>query len=808
MRITSFLLGLLAMSSLLSQTVFAQDWNNYQVLRASGDIPLDFTQKSAERYKEAAAQNKETEADRQTRKAKDEFYLKSSYGLADILLSGKILFGDPVTNYINKVADKLLAKQPELRKQLRFYTVKSAAVNAFATNEGVICINLGLLARVENEAQLAYILAHEITHYVKKHSVEGYIFSKTVEKEKGAFKNSSDLEKRLANSNFSQENETEADTEGLKTFLATDYDWKQALTAFDLLENASLPYEKLSFLPTALNGNYVNLPENFFEVDTLIIAKKDTVKKAIEELFSSHPDPQARKASIEKILKDSGKGAALYLTSKEEFETARQYARFDLCDLFIIRGNYIDALYQTLLLKKDFANNQYLDFCMAKALYGIAKYQIHGQKIYYLLNYDEVNWNKKNWFFALEDLSEKELAILAASYLQTLKTKYPDDDYLKKALSDLSGDMKYYLELPITADEKKKVAEEKAKKAEEKKKQAEEAKKKAEADAKAKAEADNKRKALDAQRRSVKTSKDKEKEKVTEKAKKDQEEEDKEEEKSKEKTSKEETVRRLDSALVATFDQAWEKLSSDAEFAKAAEAEAKVIASRKKALENRKVKNMAQAMKYYESVAERKKYGYRLGLNKIILLNPLAMKVDETKSKDKAVDYLGGDALYQRMNKEVKTQAKNLGLEVRVLDGQELSTAKSAELLTQVAIIREWYSEEMRHIMPAINSRQDDVDALVEKLGTSKVAFMGVIDYKGKKKGGDFLKLIPSLVYPPLLWQVVRPNKNTLVYTFVFDLKDTKILMEDYVAMQFATSDATLAQNIYFQLYQIKQNKK
>jgi len=73
-------------------------------------------------------------------------------------MSGRVLFGDPVSEYVNTVADKLLENEPELRSKLRFYCLKSNVTNAFATNQGMIFVTLGLIAQLENEAQLAQVL--------------------------------------------------------------------------------------------------------------------------------------------------------------------------------------------------------------------------------------------------------------------------------------------------------------------------------------------------------------------------------------------------------------------------------------------------------------------------------------------------------------------------------------------------------------------------------------------------------------------------------------------------------------------------
>ena len=72
------------------------------------------------------------------------------------------------------MANKLLEKEPKLRKELRFYTIKSNVTNAFSTDQGIIVVTSGLISQITSEAHLAYILAHEIAHYTEKHVVEGF----------------------------------------------------------------------------------------------------------------------------------------------------------------------------------------------------------------------------------------------------------------------------------------------------------------------------------------------------------------------------------------------------------------------------------------------------------------------------------------------------------------------------------------------------------------------------------------------------------------------------------------------------------
>jgi predicted Zn-dependent protease len=55
-----------------------------------------------------------------------------------MLTSGKIIYGSPFNAYLDKILDKLLVNEPELRSKIRIYIIKSPEVNAAATSTGII----------------------------------------------------------------------------------------------------------------------------------------------------------------------------------------------------------------------------------------------------------------------------------------------------------------------------------------------------------------------------------------------------------------------------------------------------------------------------------------------------------------------------------------------------------------------------------------------------------------------------------------------------------------------------------------------
>ncbi len=77
---------------------------------------------------------------------------------------------DPVVvNYLNDIGKKIVSILPPQPFSYRFYVIKEDAFNAFASPAGNIFVNSGLLVVLENEEELAGVLAHEIAHVVSRH---------------------------------------------------------------------------------------------------------------------------------------------------------------------------------------------------------------------------------------------------------------------------------------------------------------------------------------------------------------------------------------------------------------------------------------------------------------------------------------------------------------------------------------------------------------------------------------------------------------------------------------------------------------
>lgn len=96
-----------------------------------------------------------------------------SYPVATQASGGE--FRDKELNaYVNRVGKNLAKKSHRPHLDYEFNVVNDSGVNAYALPGGKISITRGLLSRMDNEAQLAGVLGHEIGHVTARHAAAGY----------------------------------------------------------------------------------------------------------------------------------------------------------------------------------------------------------------------------------------------------------------------------------------------------------------------------------------------------------------------------------------------------------------------------------------------------------------------------------------------------------------------------------------------------------------------------------------------------------------------------------------------------------
>lgn len=150
--------------------------------------------------------------------------------------------------YLQCIVDRLF---PEFDGALRIHPFNSAEPNAFVLPNGSIYFDIGLLARLDNEAQLAAIIGHEGSHFVERHSLMSVRTAKRNMNAAMIFQATTGVPvvgQALAYSSmmgYSRDLEREADELGFRRMASAGYDVTEAAVPFERLarESAALDYD-------------------------------------------------------------------------------------------------------------------------------------------------------------------------------------------------------------------------------------------------------------------------------------------------------------------------------------------------------------------------------------------------------------------------------------------------------------------------------------------------------------------------------------------------------------------------------------
>jgi predicted Zn-dependent protease len=209
---------------------------------------------------------------------------------------------EALTRYVNLVCRALArnANRPELKFHVA--VLKTDTINAYAAPGGYIFITRGALMNMENEAQLAAVIAHEMAHITGRHIVKelnihgsdsspvsGFarFLGGSGDPAKMTFLNMVDKAMDILFENgYKREDEKDADTIGAIILAMSGYDPKAMTAYFNKIEKA----------------------------------KGDNLKV----LNKTHPSFDERIALIDETLKAEGLAKGKYKTGGERFNAAKK----------------------------------------------------------------------------------------------------------------------------------------------------------------------------------------------------------------------------------------------------------------------------------------------------------------------------------------------------------------------------------------------------------------------------------------------------------------------------------------------------
>ena len=223
----------------------------------------------------------------------------------NLIKKGRIIADKNWEIYLNAIAGKLLQNDPVLKQKIKIWCVKDLSANALSYIDGSIFLNQGLIIHLKTEAELAFIIAHEIAHVMKQHALKEIELQNKITK---AEINTDDhIGRSYRNLIHSKENEYEADGIALQLTIQAGYHPNMAIQALNILNSDSSLFARIQ-VAQAL-GNEINNSLAQLDTSEWIKVKKRDEKTSLKielsntDQFSTHPDVAKRIISLNEQLK-------------------------------------------------------------------------------------------------------------------------------------------------------------------------------------------------------------------------------------------------------------------------------------------------------------------------------------------------------------------------------------------------------------------------------------------------------------------------------------------------------------------------
>ena len=338
------------------------------------------------------------------------------------------IINDPlISSYINYLGNLLSRNLLDGDRRYTFFVVNSEQINAFAIPGGYIGLNAGLILLTENEAQLASVVAHEISHVKLRHTAEmmansrrnsiplwigifAGIFSGNPKASVAALQAGIGFSSQK-NINLIRSNEVEADTLGLQILESSEFNTAEMAKLFELMQNAKGDVQKnLAYLSThpmfeerisnsqnrssASNNKMINSSQDFSYIKNIIeVSLTLDINQAIKNTKSSDILSRHKKALL--YQKKSGFDKSLKILKKDlENEPTNLYIASAYIDGLLGVNKIDEAINELNYLKKLSPLNKIYPYKLASiyADYGkgsavLAK-SVENNKDFYNLNPD------------------------------------------------------------------------------------------------------------------------------------------------------------------------------------------------------------------------------------------------------------------------------------------------------------------------------------------------------------------------------------------------------------------------------------
>lgn len=297
-----------------------------------------------------------------------------------------------VEDYLYQVFDTIIQKSERKILPFSIFVTRDVDPNAHAMDNGLLFINVGLLATLRDEASLAKVIGHECGHATLKHGFDRYYTNIAAHSTQ-----TTSYDAILNLYAKSRKSETAADTFAFRRIARAGYDLNAISGVFEIFEAENTAGMHKAFSSYSLG--------------------KEKRYKEYMQLFSTHPSNMERKAVLNKFKQGLSSGGKKFVVDSTLFCKIRKTAREECKKILFEQAAYkeclnlafIDYLYDGKNLK----NLYYLMECTRRVMYNEPKLATRGflADEYSDKEFIENNFSilKKPDYIFLDSIQEAEL---------------------------------------------------------------------------------------------------------------------------------------------------------------------------------------------------------------------------------------------------------------------------------------------------------------------------------------------------------------------------------------------------------------
>lgn len=376
------------------------------------------------------------------RKEVEKVYKDRVSYVKDINESGWVVNDPKINGYYQRILNTIIEANPSINKDITLLVVRYSWPNAVCFGNGVLMINMGIINQLENESQIAFVIAHEIAHHDRDHVNEAILNQATLAnsyKIKEGIKNAEQAKvgakTALANlllsftyssSKHSRSKESEADSLAVRYIKNTlIYDPNQSARTMDILDSIDFDFYSRNLLNFRFFFDSLSIPYNY---SWELYGGKSTLQKMVNkkdfeipDSVKTHPECKVRKQAMLRQTSSGIKTTNVVVnpSGDAEFMWQVKQAHTDVINAFYADSIYGSIIYKSMEMSQVYPNDAFPCMMIAICLAGM---NIHmrertlGKVLGIPKLGDDTSYDRLLAF--LNELNKKDCAALGYYYLR------------------------------------------------------------------------------------------------------------------------------------------------------------------------------------------------------------------------------------------------------------------------------------------------------------------------------------------------------------------------------------------------------